>query len=126
MHRTARFWICVTTVAFLIGVGLFPNSANAQSPFGRRSSRPTTSPYLNLLNRNQGNRTLNYYNQVRPEQRFRSFEAQTRRQFGSVQQRLDTLEAFPTDPNVPLGPTGHSTTFMNLGTYFGVGGTRRR
>lgn len=122
MNRMTRLWICVIVVALLIGIGLVPNSAHAQSPYGRRTTRPTTSPYLNLLNRNRGGgTTLNYYNQVRPEQRFRSFEAQTNRQFGSVQQRLDTLEAFRTDPNAPLGPTGHSTTFLNLGAYFGGG-----
>ena len=123
MYRMARIWICVATVVTAISAGPFVNLATAQSRYGRRSSRPTTSPYLNLINPGRQSQTLNFYNQVRPEQRFRSFEAQTSRQFGSVQQRLDTLEAFQTDPNAPLGPTGHSTTFLNLGAYFG--GRRR-
>lgn len=103
--------------AFLVGLTLTSQDASAQSRLGQSPARPTISPYLNLLNENFG--ALNYYNQVRAQQSFRSFERQVNQQFGVVQQDLSRLEATQPGGSPALGPTGHPTMFMNLGGYFG-------
>ena len=84
-----------------------PNKAfaNARSPI---TSRPTISPYLNLLR--QGNPALNYYGLVRPEQEFRAANDQFRNQFGEVREKFDELKE--KDPASNLGITGHHVRFL--------------
>lgn len=110
------------TRLFLAITGLllisFADSALAQSggkksnpAFANRSplgSRPTISPYLNLLR--QGNPALNYYGLVRPEREFRAANDQFRGQFGEVQQKLDQREEQDEASN--LGVTGHRVRFL--------------
>jgi hypothetical protein len=97
-----------------------PDSAQAQIRARRYPSvsRPTVSPYLNLLRRDNNNRSfsaLNYYTLVRPEQEFRArLDAQAR--------GLDSLRG-DVDANTQsigqeLRSTGHSSYFMNYGSYY--------
>lgn len=85
-----------------------PNKAFANARTGF-NSRPTISPYLNLLR--QGNPALNYYGLVRPEQEFRAANEQFRNQFGEVRQKVDELEQKEAASN--LGVTGHHVRFLS-------------
>ncbi|MFM9960243.1 MAG: hypothetical protein ACKV2Q_03345 [Planctomycetaceae bacterium] len=78
--------------------------ANTRSPI----SRPTISPYLNLLR--QGNPALNYYGLVRPEQEFRAANVQFQNQFNDVRSKVDELEKQEDTSN--LGVTGHQVRFL--------------
>ena len=84
-----------------------PNKAfaNVRSPV---LSRPTISPYLNLLR--QGSPALNYYGLVRPEQEFRAANDQLRNQFSEVREKVDELKEKDAPSN--LGITGHHVRFL--------------
>ena len=73
------------------------------------NSRPTFSPYLNLLR--QGNPALNYYGLVKPEQEFRAANDQFRNQVGEVRQKVDELEQ-KKESESNLGVTGHQVRFL--------------
>jgi hypothetical protein len=108
----------------LIVFAVFPSSVQAQSnQFGAPSiQRPTTSPYLNLLRGT--NRSLrfglNYQRRVRPELDLRANAARTNANVGVLQQRFD--QAIGPDGSVILPSTGHTTSFMNTGSYFSGSG----
>ncbi len=104
--------------------GSFANSALAQSSrssifsspsrsFGRArspfTSRPTFSPYLNLLR--QGDPVLNYYGLVRPEKEFRAANDDIRAEVGDVERKLESFEEREAGSN--LGVTGHHVKFMS-------------
>jgi len=79
--------------------------------------RPTTSPYLNLFRGRNGNRSFafNYFTLVRPELQLRS---QIRRQ-GAALQRMQARQNQQAQQGAsPLGPTGHSTSFLNYSGHF--------
>ena len=80
--------------------------SRGRSPF---TSRPTVSPYLNLLR--GGSPVLNYYGLVRPEQEFRKANDQFREQFYNVDKKLETYEQREGASN--LGVTGHRTRFLS-------------
>ena len=96
------------------------SALNASNPFGRGrsylaprsaiSSRPTFSPYLNLLRSGDG--ALNYYGLVRPEQEFRAANEQFQSQFDAVQKKVDSLEKEP-ETGSNLRVTGHHVRFMS-------------
>ena len=102
--------------------------AGAQSPrsVGRPTVnphlRPTTSPYLNLLRDNGQNTALNYYRLVRPEMEFRRANVEQLRSIERlgrrVEEQAEQLEQLQS-PTSRLGPTGHATSFLNYGGYFG-------
>jgi len=77
------------------------------------SSRPTVSPYLNLLRRGQSP-ALNYYNLVRPQNQFYQSIQQLQQDVGTNAQDLSVLQQTPTG----LPPTGHLAGFMTQGAYF--------
>jgi len=115
----SRRWL--TGLAVLV-LGLFVvSTCQAQSnDFGAPSiNRPTTSPYLNLFNGSNRSMSLglNYQRRVRPEQALRQNAAQTNNQVGGLQQQLNMVVG--PDGNVRLPGTGHRTSFMNTGGYFG-------
>lgn len=97
------------------------HQADAQGP-GRRpqgyapSRRPTVSPYLNLLRRDNFG-PLNYQTLVRPELEFRARLEQQGRAIGGVRRDVDentrTLER-----ESGLRTTGHQSYFLNYGNYY--------
>lgn len=107
----------------LLGAFVGVRPAAAQPPGvggGPAINRPTTSPYLNLLNRRGfgGNSAaLNYYRNVRPEQDLRRYSSQLGQQVTSLQQSLTSQGLLP-DGSRPLSGTGHTTSFLNTGRYF--------
>ncbi|MBL8799704.1 MAG: hypothetical protein JNM56_37830 [Planctomycetia bacterium] len=99
-------------------------SASAQSPVNP-ITRPTFSPYLNLLRRDN-NPAINYYGLVRPEIEFRN-------SMNQVQQQLNSVQSTQIQNEAALGAlaTGHRTQFQSYGHYFpakggaGAGGPGR-
>lgn len=90
-------------------------------PPAPRAPRPTLSPYLNLLNRNNST-AFNYYNFVRPRQAFDAYRAETNSDLRTLDRRLERAnEALRQSENSQLAPSGHRTRFMDLGGYFGTG-----
>ena len=121
--QSTRYWRIGILAALLIATfadGAFAQSrgssgllnapgrtfGKARSPF---TSRPTFSPYLNLLR--GGSPVLNYYGLVRPEQEFRKANEQFREQFQSVDRKMDSFEQREGASN--LGVTGHHTRFLS-------------
>src|SRR5690349_18858816 len=89
----AAGWIClVATEASAQNYG-GGSRGRTSGPSMRRSTKPTTSPYLNLLNRNNNNSGggvgFNYFQRVKPEQEFRSNDNQLRQSINSVQQQVN-------------------------------------
>src|SRR5262245_33245992 len=71
--------------------GFAPGSIG-QPPF---TSRPTVSPYLNLLRRG-GSPALNYYTLVRPQNQFYQSLQQLQQDVGANAQELNSLQQSPT------------------------------
>ena len=94
-------------------------SSRLQSP----QNRPTTSPYLNLLGGNRGP-GFNYYRRVRPEQNFLRNDAIFNRSLGNMQQEMSSFKRQLQSTKSGLSPTGHRTSFLNLGNYFGSNSRR--
>lgn len=97
---------------------LLAGAASAQLPMGGPPagwggmggvSRPTTSPYLNLLGR--GNPAINYFGIVRPQQQFQNLIS------GGLSGPGIGQSEDPTDPELRRG-TGHPATFDNLSHYY--------
>jgi hypothetical protein len=106
-------------------LALFAAPCPAQPPF---TSRPTVSPYLNLL-RSGGSPALNYYTLVRPQNQFYQSLRQLQQDVGANAQELNSLQQSTTTTAMPMRPTGFAAGFMTQSQYFmnfgaGVGGTR--
>ncbi len=97
-------------------------SAQGPLPAQQDISRPTTSPYLNLLN-NRGNSGINYFTQVRPQQQFRAFGSEISQELQGLQNRstMGGPTAIDRGGNYRLGATGHTVTYLNTGGYYGRG-----
>ena len=78
----------------------------ARSPF---TSRPTFSPYLNLLR--QGDPVLNYYGLVRPEKELRAANDQLRKEVGEVERELESDKEREAESK--MGVTGHRVKFLS-------------
>lgn len=108
--------ICIATVTPSFGQGPVPAQRNL--------SRPTTSPYLNLLN--DGNRPgLNYFTQVRPQQQFRQFGSSLAQEVQGLEAAVGGQAYFDEAGQYSLQTTGHPSSFMNYGGYYGLGGGGR-
>jgi hypothetical protein len=122
--------LCVRSVVALAGLLVISESAWAQAlyPNARRPpppQHPTTSPYLNLLRR-QNSTAFNYYTLVRPEVQIRNQLAQ---QGAAIYQLRGDLQAQENaNTTSQMQPTGHATTFLNTSRYYpgGPSGTGRR
>ena len=92
------------------------STASAQTPglySGPRSrafSRPTYSPYLNLLRRGNST-TFNYYALVRPELEFRAANEQFQGNFGELQTQFDRFQRGRAAAS-NLGTSGHRARFF--------------
>src|SRR5262245_55701792 len=78
-------------------------------------TRPTVSPYLNLLRRGSP-QVLNYYNLVRPQ-------VETTKSINTIQQQLSLDQAALNQLNssfeaATVRPTGYPTRFMSHTRYF--------
>ena len=122
---------CLVAMSSLFVIQPVAAQAPRPSPIRIPTRRPTTSPYLNLLNNNNNNRIgignnigFNYYQRVRPEQEFRRANQQLSRSIGNLREEVRYQSLAPQSGRSQLGPTGHSSRFLNLGTYFPL--SRRR
>lgn len=103
------------------------DAALAQAPPGlsrprlRPWERPTTSPYLNLLGTGPGSFEFQYFRRVRPELEFRRANTQLQRSVEDLQRQID-VQRQQLQVGSGLGPTGHQTSFLNLGGYFNSSG----
>jgi hypothetical protein len=100
-------------------------SGPAEAQLGTRPvqgpNRPTTSPYLNLLNSGGNSGGLNFFTQVRPQQQFRANEQNLRQEVAGLQQAVDQGIAYDQFGEALLPQSGHPTAFMNQNGYFGTG-----
>lgn len=117
--KTNRLMVLVVIV-----LGFSGEIALAQispAPAAPRAPRPTLSPYLNLLDRNN-TPAFNYYNRVRPRQQFDDYRVQQYQNLSALEKRVDeNRQAILQSQNSQLGPTGHRVRFMDLGGHFGTG-----
>ncbi|MCH8046809.1 MAG: hypothetical protein IID44_24165 [Planctomycetes bacterium] len=106
--------------------------ASAQQP--RRSyspyqpSRPTVSPYIDLLRRRTGELS-NYHTFVRPKLRTQAALRQQSNRFGSLQRQFGGLQRqFSSLQNTQAAPTGIGGGFMNFSHFYSTptSGSRRR
>lgn len=108
-----RTWIAVATVGLILTeVVVAQVSPSGPATWGGPPggiSRPTTSPYLNLMGR--GNPAINYFGIVRPQQQFQTFLS------GSTGAPGIGAPEDLTDPELRRG-TGHPATFDNLSHYY--------
>ncbi len=105
---TAGFfaWLFIAAVSY----AQFPGPGGGQFG-GGQFSRPTVSPYLNLLN--GGNPALNYYGLVRPQFAYdRAFQT-LGANVNSLGANVNSLEAANQAPQ-----TGHRSSFMTHNQYF--------
>jgi len=119
---------CITTCVVLVTLLCLSGGLSAQGPSLKRSQRPVTSPYLNLLNRGNNNffsdPGLNYYRNVRPEQEWRQGLQNQDKELQSLAQEFNKARSAASDAAASksirstLNTTGHSTSFQNSGGYF--------
>jgi hypothetical protein len=112
--------LSVVVLATLLGI---VSVASAQAPGGPppgryQPSRPTISPYLNLLRRNAGP-IPNYYSLVRPQ--LQQLDTNQRQQaFNSRQQ--DAVRSLDRQvlriAESPAAPTGTGAVFRNYSNYY--------
>ena len=132
--------------AGLLLCGTAPAAFGQAGPVGPGGQLPDLqgpiSPYIGLLNANNTT-AFNYYNFVRPRQRFEAQTQQIALQNRATDRQLSSLLAgqqaqgtqiqslLLNQPRVGqtfVGTTGHATSFGSTGSYFGrsASGNRRR
>jgi hypothetical protein len=94
-------------------------------PSMRRNTRPTTSPYLNLLNRGNNNNSgggvgFNYFQRVRPEIEFRQNDNRMQQSITNIQRQVNTQQQIlDRQSNASqLTQSGHMTSFFSYGNFF--------
>jgi hypothetical protein len=111
------------TPCFLMTIGFVifaARSAEAQAPFSNTTaSRPTVSPYLNLLNQNTSG-TSNYYTLVRPQIQAREEILRQQAQINQIQRQVQRGQpgGVPVRGSQEIRGTGHETAFMNYLHYY--------
>jgi len=118
------------TPGFLQGAGGGGGTAMpVQKPFANATHRPTVSPYLNLLREDLTDEVVpNYHTLVRPQLQQIEFQQQQQQQNAMMYRQLQQLQArsaFTPQGSETMLPTGHMTTFLNLGGYYPMPGRRR-
>jgi hypothetical protein len=97
-----------------------PYSPYAQPNFGGYYSRPTVSPYLNIIRGN--NPAINYFTGTIPERENRVRFNQVNTDIQNLERRAGTAAPTSTDELVPSLPeTGHLVQFMNMNPYYSFG-----
>jgi hypothetical protein len=82
----------------------------------RRNQSPTLSPYLNLVPDTVNTFEGQYLLRAVPQQEFTRQQEQTQRALDNIQGQVNTQRMQITSG---LSTTGHSTSFMNLGSFYG-------
>ena len=112
-----RFLLATSAAILFALAGDLPTaSAQPQVPGGGGASRPTFSPYLNLLNGGGRSPAFNYLGIVRPQQ-------QLNQQFGQLQQQLTKQsqsinQAIQASEESLLPTTGNVSVFNSTAGYF--------
>ena len=105
------------TLTLLIMVAV-SESGLAQSRIRAPRRTPSISPYIELLRNNQqggGGTAFNYFRRVRPMREAN----ESRQQFSQQISQLNSRQRnFEDSVNQTLTPTGHTTSFLNLGRYY--------
>jgi hypothetical protein len=120
-----------TSSLLLVSALLFPSvGAFGQVGSGRyQPSRPTVSPYLNLLRRDAGP-VPNYHTLVRPQlqqqainQQQRAINQQQQSQIRNQQRDLDRVQSGLLQMRSPqASPTGTGSAFMNYSHFYSFSG----
>ena len=97
--------------------GIADAQAQVAAPLAPRVPRPTVSPYLSLLNRNNST-AFNYYQIYRPQRRFQQAYEQLGTDLNRLQSRVNQGSTVEGESRYLIGPTGHPTSFMNYGSYY--------
>lgn len=82
----------------------------------QRNNSPTLSPYLNLLPETAGTLEGQYLLRTIPQQEMTRSQDQTQQALQGLQGQLNKQQV---QINTGLSTTGHSTSFMNLGGFYG-------
>jgi len=118
-----RFWTRVgLSVAAAAIVGFNPLTCRAQVgqsfgvPASKQINNPPISPYLNLTQPGL-NPAITYESLVRPELQLRNTLANQQQLLGDLQPRT-TVQPPALLQSPTVLQTGHTTSFMDTGTYF--------
>jgi len=125
----AAFGLTVDSVVFAQGArpyqpqfgGWSPGNIRTPNAGGRqlrRNNTPSLSPYLNLLPEAAGTIEGQYLLRTVPQQEFTRAQEQTQQALGGLQSEINTQQRQIT---TGLSTTGHRTSFMNLGSFYGGG-----
>lgn len=114
MATVARCWLAVLLVTTLACSAYAQRATSGEVPRYAPQS-PTTSPYLNLLNRN-GSAASNYFGLVRPLQRQQHINERATQQTYNQQQELQLLKKQQVAFDQPdIKPTGTAGWFQDYG-----------
>jgi hypothetical protein len=108
-------WLSVVVLASLAATAL---ADRPKRPFESAASSPRVSPYMNLVNNQQGGAT-NYQSLVRPQIEQQSVNRSQRSAINQLQrQAAPTRSSSSPQGNQRLRGTGHSTVFNDASRYY--------
>ena len=124
----------VVPLVLILGITLSAQDVLAQrrstsGPSLRKNNRPTTSPYLNLLNRGGGRGGIGfeYFRRVQPEVQLRNQSNQLQGSLDSLQKQMNQQQLqLKQSSTSQLSPSGHTATFLSYGSYYSFPGRGRR
>lgn len=99
----------------LLLMAVVAESSLAQSRIRPPRRSPSISPYIELFRNNGGGTAFNYFQRVRPQQQILRDRQQFSRQISGLRQRQ---RRFENSVDQALNPTGHTTSFLNYGSYY--------
>jgi len=106
------------------GMGGMGGGRNTQRPKRKlqRNKSPVLSPALNMLPGASQTFEGQFLMRALPQEQFNRSVAQTAKNFDSLQNKMNQQE---TQIKSGIGKTGHSSRFMNYGSYYSMGGGAR-
>jgi len=122
----------VVPLVLILGIALSAQDVLAQrrstsGPSLRKNNRPTTSPYLDLLDQGAGRGGIGfqYFRRVRPEVELRNQNSQLQGSLDSLQKQMNQQQLQLKQSSASqLSPSGHTATFLSYGNYFSFPGRR--
>jgi len=117
-RQLAAFVLLVHLSLGVLAHAQLPRRPSPSSRF-HVNSRPTISPYYDLIERSN-NRSFGfqYFRRVRPEVEFRQAENRFQQNLNSLSKRVNESST-RSEPSM-LGTTGHAASFLTHGKYFNV------